>query len=331
MEIRSRVHEQQPYHSKRFDEYFGGLKVLILDIETTGLYANSSKVILGGVLSPEDHNLWVRQYFLEKNDMESDLLQEYCTILSEADVLITYNGNGFDLPFLKRRIKQNGLSIDLDHCQTFDLYRSLHIYSKLRDVLPNLKQKTIEAYLGLSTDRKDEISGQESVLLYQEYIQDGRPEVREKILLHNHDDLMGLAAILQIIEKLDLHKILFYEGFTIAQGEKKVYVQECAINQKSLSIKAITRNLPIDYYSFEIGYQAIHRAENRFMTVDIPLQEERGCKILDLETIPIDFSSLEDLPSFHQGYMILKEGNEIHYIEAIRVIKLMIQEIMKVF
>ena len=142
---------------------------------------------------------------------------------------------------------------------------------------------------------------------------------------------MGLAAILQIIDKLDLHRILFYEGFTVAQGEKKVYVQECVINHKSLSIKSITRNLPIDYYSFEIGYQAIHRADSRLMTVDIPLQEERGYRILDLEAIPIDFSSLEDLPSFHQGYLILKEGNEIHYVEAIRVIKLIIQEILKVF
>lgn len=331
MEIRQEAHNQSFYRSKRYDEYFKELKVLVIDIETTGLYPNSSKVILGGVLDLTESGLGIRQYFLEQGDDEKDLLVEYVSQLKEADVLITYNGNGFDLPFLKHRLAHHAIRIDFDHCQSFDLYRALHHYSNFRSILPNLKQKTIETYLGLSVDRQDEISGQESVALYQGYLADGSLDKKEKILLHNHDDLVQLATILQIIDKLDLHKVLFHEGFTVFLEEKRAFVQHCAINKKTLSVTALTRNLPTDYYSFEIGYQAIHRAETKELSLDIPLEEEHGALILDLEAMPIDFSSIKELPHHQHGYLIIKEANEIHYQETNSLVKLILKDVLSHF
>ena len=331
MEIRNQVHGKMPYHSKRYDDHFGGLRVLFLDIETTGLYPATSKVILGGLLATADSTFHVRQYFLENHDDEKDLLSLYCGELSEADVLITYNGNSFDIPFLKQRLAVHGLPIEIDHCQTFDLYRALHYYSKLRDILPNLKQKTIETYLGLSTDRKDEISGQESVLLYQEYREDGSLEKRDKILLHNHDDLIQLATILKVVDKLDLDRILFHEGFTVAVKEMRIFINTCSIKNKMLTVSGFTKNLPADYYSFAIGYQAIHRSETRTFTLEVPLQEENGISYLDLETIPMDFSKLMALPAYRHGYFVLKQREEIEYGGTIHLVKRILGEILSGF
>ena len=164
MDTIKRTHKQQkPYNSKIYSDYFGGLKVAILDIETTGLNPKYSKVILGGLLIPGESVLAVTQYFANNKNEEKELLQAYCTALSKADVLISYNGCSFDIPFLKSRLMYHGLDIDIESNQCFDLYRALHFYSRFRDFLPNLKQKTVEAYLGIAESRNDGISGRESV------------------------------------------------------------------------------------------------------------------------------------------------------------------------
>lgn len=331
MDILTRLHEQQPYWSKRYAEYFGGLKVAILDIETTGLYAQSAMMILGGMVIPGESNLEVSQYFAENKSQEEELLYAYCHSLSEADVLISYNGSGFDLPFLKQRLHHYALNADLDGCQSFDLYRALHFHSQFREILPNLKQKTVEAFFGYSANRVDEITGLESINLYEEYCRNGSPSAKEKILLHNHDDLIQLAALLQVLDKLDLHKILYYEGFTVAHEEKRIYVRNLSLSRRSLKITAITCGIPIDYYSFEVGYQAVHLAASRTLTLEIPFESQHGVAFVDLETIPMDFSALIKYPYYQNGYLILRDRGQLHFAEINNAVKIILKEILKFF
>ena len=53
--------------------------------------------------------------------------------------------------------------------------------------LPDFKLKTIEKYLGIY--REDTISGKESVQLYNEYVSSNCNKLKDKILLHNYEDI----------------------------------------------------------------------------------------------------------------------------------------------
>ncbi len=329
MEVIRDLANIRPYHSKIYDEYFGGLKVCVLDIETTGLNPNRSEVILGGLLVPGEECAEVIQYFADREGSEESLLKEYGDALSLADVLITYNGYSFDLPFMRQRLRKHGLGYPFDHIQYFDLYRALHYYSRMREVLPNLKQKSIEVFLGLSPLRQDEISGGESVALYDEYLRSGSVAAREKVLLHNRDDLVQLASIVRILEKLDLHRILFYEGFTVASGDKRAYVKSMTLSNKVFTITAGTRNMDLDYYSFETGYQAIHKAKERKLTVTIPLERRQGADFIDFESIDADFSQLLRYPSFESGYLILREKGTMNYAEVNKAVRVILRAILE--
>jgi hypothetical protein len=318
----------EPYTSRVFDEYFGDLDVLIIDIETTGLYPNSSKIILGGLLSRDERKHEAVQFFADKKDDEKELLAAYGKALSYADVLITYNGGGFDLPFLKYRFKKNLLPFDLDLIQSFDLYRALRYYSKMRDILPNLKQKSIEAFLELSSKREDDISGGESVELYKQYLERGSKINEDKILLHNRDDLIQLASIIKILDKLDLHRILFHEGFTVANRGKKALITNISLSKKHLTVTAKTRNACSDYYSFETGYQAVHRAASKELSLTVPYESKYGADIIDLESFNIDFSQIEKYPAYESGYLILREKDKTSYAEINKIVKIILSEIL---
>lgn len=57
--------------------------------------------------------------------------------------------------------------------------------------------------MGLWQSRDDEISGAESVELYNVYEKNHDPALGEKILLHNSDDILQLSRLLPVIGKSD--------------------------------------------------------------------------------------------------------------------------------
>lgn len=200
------INEHYPeafYQSNIFRFYFDGLQLGVIDIETTGLNSDRSRFILGGLVVPDTQGKKAIQLFSESNEEESALIRSYLDELKELDVLVSYNGDHFDLPFLNRRIQHHRFSGEtLPLFQSFDLYRILDRYSNFRKLLPNLKQKTVETFLGLWSDRADEISGSESVELYHQFLRSGDPSIRDTILLHNKDDILQLSRLLKVLKSL---------------------------------------------------------------------------------------------------------------------------------
>lgn len=331
MEIIKSLSDTGQYHSKIFNEYYGGLNLAVIDIETDGLNPTYSKIILGGLLIPQGENSPTIQYFLDHREDEKELLAAYGQALTHSDVLISYNGDRFDLPFLKHRFLKHGLDIDLDGLQSFDLYKVLNRHSNLREILPNLKQKSIENFLGLSSLRKDEISGAESVELYGLYLKTASPDAREKILLHNRDDLIQLWSIIKVLDKLDLHRIAFNEGFILAKEGKKIIINNISFKKNSIDVRARTKNLNLDYYSFEGTYQAIHKALDREFSISLPYDSKKGAAFWDLEAFNQDFSTLESFPAYESGFLILKDGRTINYAEINKAVKIILADIMDNF
>lgn len=93
--------EEKLYQSRTLDFYFKGMRIGVLDIETTGLNPAVNHFILGGLYSVPEGTL--HQFFAETRAEEEEALSGYLDILRDLDLVITYNGRHFDLPFVEKR------------------------------------------------------------------------------------------------------------------------------------------------------------------------------------------------------------------------------------
>jgi uncharacterized protein len=81
-------------------------KIIILDIESTSLEGDAGVLIGAGLISVAG-----RSEYLEarKTSEERSLLLKLGKRLENFDVLVTWNGRSFDLPFLTTRLMKHGL------------------------------------------------------------------------------------------------------------------------------------------------------------------------------------------------------------------------------
>lgn len=331
MEITTTNYEEHFYHSKILDPYFKDLKIGIFDIETTGLYAEKNNFILGGLLTSTLEGTQCIQCFAETKKEESRILEHYSSLLSDLDVFISYNGNGFDFPFLKKRCEKMNIPFDFFSCQSFDLYQALNKHSNLRKLLPNLKQKTVENFMGLWTHRIDEISGKESVEQYEEYLLTHNPDTKDLILLHNKDDLLQLSRLMAIVKKLDFHKIMFHNGFVLSHEDKRIYIEKIQLLKTKLLVHGSHRNMNLDYNCFQSSHEASFSKESKKFRLTIPLIFEANSVFVDLEEFSMDCSVFEKYGGYQSGYLILQNESTIYYGEINLLIKTILQEIARNF
>lgn len=170
---------------------------LFFDIETTGLSPDSSVVFLIGMLTylPASSRWQVRQLLAESSDEEPLLLAAFLSLAAGYDTLLHFNGNTFDLPFLKKKAAAHSLSHTLDSCISLDLYQRFRPIGKLLQ-LPQMTQQSFERALGWQ--RKDRLTGKQMTALFRSFETAQEPAVRDLLLLHNHDDLTGMTRLLQL-------------------------------------------------------------------------------------------------------------------------------------
>lgn len=184
---------------------------IFFDIETTGLSSKNSMIYLLGYIVFNGENWELNQLFCEKAEDEIALILTFNKVLKGVNVLnlVHYNGDSFDIPFLKKRAAILNLSIEKEFLveksfESMDLYK---IVRSLKSKLPleSLKQKDLEKYL--SYNREDQFSGKDLIKLFKEYIAFKEDNKKELILLHNHDDLMGMLHILPILSLSYINKL----------------------------------------------------------------------------------------------------------------------------
>lgn len=254
------------FSSNILNIYFEGLKVGVIDIETTGLHAEKNQMILGGIAFADFKNNQIKtlQYFAESKEEEQSVLEAYCAMLRRFDLLISYNGEHFDFPFFQKRLKATHSSgFSFSPCQSLDLYRALNKHSHLRQILPNLKQKTVESFMGLWATRTDEISGAESVALYETYVKTGEKGLEDLILLHNEDDLLQLTRLLAVTGKIDFHKVMFYNGFPILHCGKMAYVEKIKLHKYHTEVFGILNHVPMNCKWYEEDYEFCSSSETK--------------------------------------------------------------------
>lgn len=188
-------------------DYIKERKLCFLDIETTGLNRKNNHIYLIGLIyfDQEKDNWYLKQFFANHIDYERTLLEKFISFLNGFNLIITYNGDSFDLPFIKYRLSKYNIDNNIMDMESFDIYRKIKTEGPYLD-LDNLKLKTIEESLGIY--RKDEYSGKDCINFYYQYMREGNNILKERILKHNYDDLYYLVDILKVFEIIEDIKTL---------------------------------------------------------------------------------------------------------------------------
>lgn len=151
-----------------------------LDIETTFRGA----VTVVGVYREPDRLIqlvgeWITPQILEE-------------VLGPVETVVTYNGNRFDLPVIKRRI---GLDIRRMY-RSRDLMYDCHRMGLFGGL------KAVERILGIDRETAG-LTGRDAPVLWERYRKQGDREALALLLRYNGEDVVNLAVLRRIIDADD--------------------------------------------------------------------------------------------------------------------------------
>lgn len=164
---------------------------LYLDIETSAKTADQGSVVALGTLRGEGP----RVRFCSTQEEERKALEELSLELRDCDLLVTWYGSGFDLPFLKARALL--LGVDLRSLLSLP---SLDLYLWCRDhlLLSSYRLDSVARFFGLA--RKVEFEGKDVSTLFRLALR-GDSTSRELILQHCAEDLELLREVHRRMER----------------------------------------------------------------------------------------------------------------------------------
>lgn len=222
--------------------------VLFFDIETTGLSARSAGLYLIGVLTYTDKKWTLLQFFCEDVADEPAVLQAFFELLRTKKTLISYNGDGFDIPFLRHMLEQYGLPYSFDAVESFDLFKKFRPLKRLLK-LPDLKLKSCERFLGI--DREDRFTGGELIEVYFEWQKTKAPALLDTLLLHNAEDIANLPNLLPLLR----YRTLPHSDFQLRAHER----DECTIHLHYLSTLALPQPMDLrgDFWALHAEGSAV--------------------------------------------------------------------------
>ena len=165
--------------------------LLYMDIETTGLSDNAIAFMLGIGYWKSADQFVVEQFMLDQKEHEPALLKAFAHRLDDQQLLVTFNGNRFDVPVLQRRYQHHGLDDPLDGVPHLDLLpfsrRSFPGLTSYR--LSKLEQEV------LAFTRVDDVPGRDVPQRWWRFQKTGNAELVRGVLEHNHHDIVSLEAL----------------------------------------------------------------------------------------------------------------------------------------
>lgn len=210
---------------------------IFFDIETTGFSPARTTLYLIGCATRKDDLLCLDQFFAENKEEEAAVLEEFFALLCHYDKIITFNGIGFDIPYLKAKCSTYGLQEPFSAHTFLDIYKEV---SRLKHLfgLPSLKQKSVEDFLGI--DRVDAYSGGELIEVYKEYTRHPSKEALALLRQHNYEDVLYMPKLLPV---LSYHKIMETD-FSVTGLDANEYTAYDGTTQKEL-IFTLTLTVPV--------------------------------------------------------------------------------------
>lgn len=171
--------------------FFEPKDICLFDIETTGFTAETTTLYLIGCGYFDDGKWKIIQWFNDDGNSEKLIIEEFLRFLKGYKYLLNYNGDGFDIPYIQKKINNYNIPIPFDEQESIDLYKQIRGFKEILH-LDNLKQKTIEKFLGIN--RLDKYSGGDLIKVYQDYLVKNNDTAKTLLLQHNYEDIEGLMC-----------------------------------------------------------------------------------------------------------------------------------------
>lgn len=165
-------------HWRLYKDFFD--RAVFLDIETTGLSRYYDIITLIGTFNGKEIKLFIK-------DNNLDHIGEY---LSKFDIIITFNGTLFDIPFIKNEFP--GITIPPIHIDLRYLLKTVGVSGPL---------KVVEKSLGINRDSETEkINGREAAVLWSRFVR-ADDESLTKLLRYNIYDTTDLKKLMDYCYK----------------------------------------------------------------------------------------------------------------------------------
>ena len=149
-----------------------------LDIETTGLSPSFCEITVIGIhLYNGDDTKFIQ---LVGEDVTVDNILE---ALEGVNIIYTYNGSGFDLPFIYARLGIDLAKLFTHHDLMLDCWKK-NLYGGF---------KAVERQLGISRQLA-EVNGYEAVILWWRYMS-GDEDALATLLEYNKEDVLNLKTL----------------------------------------------------------------------------------------------------------------------------------------
>lgn len=151
-------------------------KAVYLDIETSGLYQDVDEITVIGIYDGQTVKTFVQGINLD----------EFEIAIADYELIVTFNGSQFDLPFIRRQFPNIALP---------PAHIDLRFFLKKLGYRGGLK--VIEKYFGLSRDSDiDGLDGYDAVLLWRAH-QNGDRGALDRLIQYNTADIVDLEPLME--------------------------------------------------------------------------------------------------------------------------------------
>lgn len=152
-------------------------KICFLDIETTGLSRWTDDITLIGIYDKDKQHLFIKDQNLE----------EFEEKIKDFDIIVTFNGRCFDLPFIEYKLGTK-----------FNDKIHLDLRFMLKEFGLSGGLKKIERELGIvRPDEVLDVDGREAVRLWRKYKNFNDENALEILKKYNYEDIVNLEKILR--------------------------------------------------------------------------------------------------------------------------------------
>ena len=167
--------------------------ILFVDIETEGLSKEKNDITLIGIYKESKYYPFIKNLNLDKA----------LKFLAYTPIWITFGGENFDVPFIKKTFPQ--LKTPLIHIDLFFLAKEVGLRGGL---------KKIEKMLGIVRETEG-LNGYDAVKLWKKWVEKKDKSALKKLIIYNKEDVVNLKKIMDyVIIKLRKTEEIKYENAT---------------------------------------------------------------------------------------------------------------------
>ncbi len=167
--------------------YCDDKEIALMDIETTGRTPGYDQITVIGLSNGTEE----RAFVADRPQAEDERLADYIEAIRGFQLVITFNGESFDVPFIEKHFRDNNYHQEQPHLDLIWPARSLGLTGGLKDM---------EKQIGIA--REDDIAdmrGMEAITLWGQWKQSGDRNAYDRLVTYCKADCTNLKTFAEYV------------------------------------------------------------------------------------------------------------------------------------